>query len=376
MRILIAPTAFKGSLSPIEVANAMQRGVDLFCSKYKADISTDILPLADGGDGTVESIYAACGGEIHQCKVQGAFDEERTAVWLLRGNVAFVELASACGISGWKREQLRPLQAHTRGLGQVINHVINDVPAKKIVVSLGGSASTDGGAGALSMLGAKFFNADGELLNHLGGASLAAVTSCDLSSCRALSNAFEFVIATDVENPLLGPLGAASIFGPQKGCSAQDIELLDRNLARFADVLELASGSPNARHKSGAGAAGGTAFGLAIGLNAEIVSGFDYLADLLGLQSRCQNADLIFAAEGLIDTSTLSGKAVGSLQKMAIQYQKKLWAFSAGSADPQLSNSFENLVSIANAGDYADADKVANSVFHELEKHLGNTGAH
>lgn len=375
MRLLIAPTAFKGSLSPIEVANAMQRGVDFFCAKYKSDISTDVLPLADGGDGTVESIYAACGGELHHCKVTGAFNEERVAVWLLRGDIAFVELASASGISGWKRELLRPLEAHTRGLGQVINSVIDDAHAQKIVISLGGSASTDGGAGALSVLGCKFTNADSESLEPRGGASLAAIASCDLSSCRDLSRSLKFVIATDVENPLVGPLGAASIFGPQKGCSAADVELLERNLSHFADILESATGKLDARKIAGSGAAGGTAFGLSLALDAEIVSGFEYLSTLLGLQDRCQNCDLIFTAEGLIDGSTLSGKAVGSLQKMAIKYQKKLWAFSAAPvADPYLEESFENLVSITNPGEYADADRVASSVFHELEKRFANTG--
>lgn len=377
MRILIAPTAFKGTLSPLEVANAMQRGVDLFCAKYRTDISTDILPLADGGDGTVESIFAACGGELHHCKATGAFDEERVAVWLLRGDIAFVELASASGISGWRREQLRPLEAHTYGLGQVISQVLDDARAHKIVISLGGSASTDGGAGALSVLGCKFANAVGESIEPRGGASLAAIASCDLSSCRSLSGSFEFVIATDVENPLLGPAGAANIFGPQKGCSAQDIELLDRNLSHFADILESATGNFDARKIPGTGAAGGTAFGLALALNADIVSGFEYLSSLLGLQVRCENADLIFTAEGLIDASTLSGKAVGSLQKMAIKYQKKLWAFSAAPiADPQLAEYFENLVSISKTGEYADADKVALSVFYKLEKHFGDTGGH
>lgn len=379
MRVLIAPTAFKGSLSPLEVAQAMQSGVQLFCTKYNADILTDILPLADGGDGTVESIYAACGGTLVHVNVIGAFNEERHAVWLLGDNIAFVELASASGISGWNKEQLRPLDAHTKGLGQVIRDVVDKAQAQTIVITLGGSASTDGGIGALSVLGAKFFDDQGRIVDPIGGRCLARIRSCDLTECKALLQKHKFIVATDVENPLLGPLGAAHIFGPQKNCSLEDIDLLDRSLAQFADVIELAGQSKGARDKPGAGAAGGTAFGLSVALNADIVSGFDYLSNLLDLNNRFEKADLVFTGEGLIDLSTLSGKAVGSLQKLAKQFGTPLWAFSAATVsenDSLLSSSFDKLISIARPGEYADERSIADCVFRELDKHFGNAAGH
>ena len=372
MRILIAPTAFKGSLSPLAVARAMQVGVDLFHAKYHEDISTDILPLADGGDGTVESIYASCGGELQQLNVTGAFGEVRQANWLLLGSVAFVELASASGISGWNFEQLRPLDAHTTGLGEVMLAAMESNQAKTIIISLGGSASTDGGSAAVSVLGAKFYDAIGQVFKPVGGKDLEKIHSIDLSQCLELARKTKFVIATDVENVLLGDCGAAHIFGPQKGCTPADVKFLDASLAKYADVLEQTAQRDGARNIPGAGAAGGTGFGLSVALNAEIVSGFDYLAGMIGLSKRVESAEIIFTGEGRIDSSTLSGKAVGSLQKLAKQHGKKLWAFSGAAISDNeslLRRQFDNLVSIASPGEYADQDKIAHSVFQELERY-------
>lgn len=375
MRILIAPTAFKGSYSPLEVARAMKDGVEQYAVEYGDDISVDLLPLADGGDGTVDSIYAACGGELIRETVPGAFGEERLASWVLKDRSAIVEMASASGISGFRKEQLRPLAAHSRGLGVVILSAVNCGRADTIVITLGGSASTDGGAGALAELGAKFYDEQKMPFHVAGGASLVKIASCDLSQCQLLAQRCRFIIATDVENVLLGPLGAATVFGPQKGCSQSDVELLDLSLGHWAELLESAGNNKDARFRPGSGAAGGTAFGLAIALNARIVSGFDYLSDMLGLRERVERADLIFAGEGRIDGSTLSGKAVGSLQNLAKQYGKPLWAFSAAPVclDDNLQRSaFDNLVSISQAGEQADCMKIARAVFQELEKYYSS----
>ena len=385
MRLLIAPTAFKGSLTPAQVAQAMNDGVDLFCKKYAANFEVDILPLADGGDGTVESIHMACGGRVHEVEVLGAIGEPRTAKWLeLNDDVAIVELASACGISGLEAGDLSPLKAHTRGLGSVIRHAIDTMdsidPMKElqIVISLGGSASTDGGSAALSELGAGFLDAHNLPVIPEGGADLVRIHSCDLRGLKRSTRPCKITIATDVENVLLGEHGAAHIFAPQKGADFEQIQFLDQALAFFADVMESAlfeksNKEPeiSRRNMPGCGAAGGTAFGLACGYDAEIVSGFAFMANLVDLYARIEKADIILTGEGRIDESTLSGKVVGSLLKATQAIQKPLWAFAA-SVDQQFFATLadckiELIRAVVQSGAIARSGNITRTVFKELE---------
>lgn len=333
MRILIAPTAFKGSFSPAQVAQFMQEAIREYAIQTSQNVYIDVLPLADGGDGTIEAISLDKAAKIHELTVPGALNEKRRTAWLEIADTAVVELASACGIAGMAPAELRPLQAHTRGLGKVIRNVIETSSIPNIVVAVGGSASTDGGSGALYEIGARFFDNSGNEIVPAGGASLLAIERCDLLAARALIKDRNLMVATDVENPLLGKDGAAAVFGPQKGAGADDLITLETALARYSSLFENRELS-NAR---GAGAAGGTAFGFASGLGARIISGFDWLAKLLSLEERLAKCDIVISGEGRIDKSSFSGKVIGSLFRLCQKHDKEL-RLVAGSVSDELKN--------------------------------------
>lgn len=328
MRILVAPTAFKGSFSPLQMANAMLQGLKRYGIEAKQDLECRILPLADGGDGTIESINYCCGGSVHKLLVPGALDQEQEASWLALPDLSLVELASACGIAACAGRELRPLAAHTRGLGRVIKDVICKSMLPDIVVALGGSASTDGGSGCLYELGARFFGSSGREIVPAGASSLLEICQLDLNPARSLLSGRKVRIACDVENPLLGVSGASFVFGSQKGASQREIELLESALAHFAEILELGAGF-STRHLKGSGAAGGTAFGLASGIGADIISGFDWLAGRLNLREEIKNCDLLISGEGRLDDSSLSGKVTGRLLEMASELGKPLILLAA-----------------------------------------------
>lgn len=355
MRVLIAPTAFKGTLTPAEVARAMEAGVNEYANLMHANIYIDLLPIADGGDGTIESLSISLGGKTHQLQVSGALDEKRTAQWLELDNLAVVELASACGIAGLKLTNA--MAAHTRGLGSVIKNVLETANLKNIVVALGGSASTDGGTGALYELGAKFFDSDGQEIVPAGGQSLFQISKCDLSPALAALGSKSLSIATDVDNQLLGKNGAAAVFGPQKGATRQQVIELDAALEHFADVLEKGTGN-YCRTRKGAGAAGGTAFGLATALNAKIISGFFWLSDMVKLRERIAESDLVISGEGKVDESSVQGKVIGSINELCRKQGKPLFVLAGKIARDFTHSSLEDasLVEVNAKGEFATAD--------------------
>lgn len=370
MRILIAPTAFKGSFSPAAVARAMFAGAERFAKESGQTVYIDLLALADGGDGTVEALKLSCGGTVHQLKASGALGEDRVAAWLELGDTAVAELASACGIAGIAPSELRPLDAHTRGLGQVLRQIVENTSIPKIVVALGGSASTDGGSGALYELGVKFFDRRANEVVPAGGGILHSISKCELAQARQKFLGRKVQVATDVENPLLGSNGAAAVFGPQKGASKQNIEELEFGLSCFSSVLEKDAGT-SAKYLIGSGAAGGTAFGLSSALGAEIISGFDWLSSLLHLEERVRQSDLIISGEGRIDKSSLQGKVVGSLNRLCLDLKKPLWLV-AGSLDDKLERSSigaaELLIGLSKKGEFAGLDQIEQAVFDSLNK--------
>ena len=322
--ILIAPSAYKGTLTAVEVADAIADGVS------RASDQTIIIkaPIADGGDGTLDAIEIGVGAIRHAIKVPGADGEIADASWLELGDSAIIELACASGL-GLLHGELRALDTHTIGIGQVLKHCLES-GFEKIMVCVGGSASTDGGAGLLTALGARFFDHAGVEL-QAGGGALSRIKSCDLSALQKWHHVAISVI-TDVTVPLLGNNGAAHIFAPQKGASAQQVLELDCALQQFADVLEKAT-SVSMRDLPGAGAAGGTAFGLACALNAEIVPGFEWIAKMVQLEAKIEACDLVVTAEGALDTQSIVGKATGELAKMCRAYGRPLWAVPAVSRD-------------------------------------------
>jgi len=286
---------------------------------------TDLLPIADGGDGTIDALYQSIGGTIHNANVDGPDSSSVIAPWLEFGQLAIVELAAASGL-GLLRGRLEPMHSHTRGTGQVIGSCL-DSGMKNIVICLGGSASTDGGAGLLMALGAKFWKLNGESIVP-GASELSSIQGCNLREAIKRIGSSYVAVAVDVSNPLLGAQGAASIYGPQKGANRAMIEQLDVALQHFADVLEMAT-SREARNIPGAGAAGGTAFGIACALGGEIISGFDWMSTLIGLEERVEAADLVITGEGKLDEQSFYGKAIGRLTAICKRYNRPLIAIPA-----------------------------------------------
>ncbi len=301
MRVVLAPDKFKGSASAREVAGALAAGL----RAARPDLEITELPVADGGDGTVAAAVAAGFAEI-QVTAAGPVGDPVGTSFALRGRTAVVELADVTGLRRLPGPGLAPLTASTFGVGQVITAAL-DAGATEIVLGVGGSASTDGGAGMLQALGARLTDAGGRDLAR-GGAALAGLAAVDLAGLDRRIARARFLVACDVDSPLTGPAGAAAVFGPQKGAGPAEVGLLDRALAHWAAVTARVTGRDAAR-VPGAGAAGGTAFGALAYLGADLVAGADLVLGLIGFDAALAGAGLVVTGEGSLDRQTLTGKA-------------------------------------------------------------------
>ncbi|MDU0257284.1 glycerate kinase [Streptomyces sp. PU10] len=304
-RVLVAADKFKGSLTAVEVAERVTAGL----RRVVPDVRVEALPVADGGDGTVAAAVAA-GFERREVRVAGPLGDEVTAAYALREGTAVVEMAEASGLQRLPEGVLAPLTSSTHGSGEVLRAAL-DAGARTIVFGVGGSATTDGGAGMLAALGARFLDADGEPVAP-GGGGLAALASADLTGLDARLADVELVLASDVDNPLTGPKGAPAVYGPQKGASPDDVTALDAALAHFAKVLEQTEGvgarAAEYAASPGAGAAGGIGFGAML-LGARFRPGIEVMLDVLGFAPALERADLVITGEGSLDEQTLHGKA-------------------------------------------------------------------
>lgn len=304
-RVLVAADKFKGSLTAVEVAERVTAGL----RRVVPDVRVEALPVADGGDGTVAAAVAA-GFERREVRVAGPLGDEVTAAYALREGTAVVEMAEASGLHRLPGGVLAPLTASTRGSGELLRAAL-DAGARTIVFGVGGSATTDGGAGMLAALGARFLNADGRPVAP-GGGGLARLASADLSGLDPRLADVELVLASDVDNPLTGPKGAPAVYGPQKGASPDDVTALDAALGHFAKVLEGTEGvgarAAGYARSPGAGAAGGIGFGAML-LGARFRPGIEVMLDVLGFAPALERADLVITGEGSLDEQTLHGKA-------------------------------------------------------------------
>ncbi|WKX23341.1 glycerate kinase [Streptomyces sp. HUAS CX7] len=304
-RVLVAADKFKGSLTAVEVAERVTAGL----RRVVPDVRVEALPVADGGDGTVAAAVAA-GFERREVRVAGPLGDEVTAAYALREGTAVVEMAEASGLQRLPEGVLAPLTSSTYGSGEVLRAAL-DAGARTIVFGVGGSATTDGGAGMLAALGARFLDAAGEPVAP-GGGGLAALASADLTGLDARLADVELVLASDVDNPLTGPKGAPAVYGPQKGASPDDVTALDAALAHFAKVLEQTEGvgarAAEYAASPGAGAAGGIGFGAML-LGARFRPGIEVMLDVLGFAPALERADLVITGEGSLDEQTLHGKA-------------------------------------------------------------------
>lgn len=309
VRVLVAPDKFKGCLSALGVAEAVRSGIDSLTTDEQVQVT--VLPLADGGDGSVEAAVFA-GSRAQTVEVHNADGHVHHAQIAFNGTTAVVEVAGTCGLATLQGP-LRPLAASSRGLGEAILAAALLRP-KTIVVALGGSASTDGGAGMLAALGAEFRDEHGRLVEPDGG-SLHRIVHVDLS------NTFDFegiklIGASDVTNPLCGAQGAAHVFGPQKGADSDLVELLDQGLHAFVQACKTIPhiDAPTLAGTPGAGSAGGIGFGLLL-LGGSLVSGADYFLDLLGFDDHTQLSDLVVTGEGRLDAQTSDGKLISAVCK-------------------------------------------------------------
>ncbi|MEU4134110.1 glycerate kinase [Streptomyces wuyuanensis] len=296
-RVLVAADKFKGSLTAVQVAERVTAGL----RRVVPGLAVETLPVADGGDGTVAAAVAA-GFERRQAEVTGPLGEPLTAAYALRGTTAVVEMAEASGLQHLPDAVFAPLSATTYGSGELLRAAL-DAGARTIVFGVGGSATTDGGAGMLAALGARFLDADGEPVGP-GGGALIDVATADLSGLDARFESVELVLASDVDNPLTGPKGAPAVFGPQKGASPEDVAALDAALAHYASVL-----GPEEAELPGAGAAGGIGYGALVALGAGFRPGIEVMLDILGFDDALSRATLVVTGEGSLDEQTLHGKA-------------------------------------------------------------------
>ncbi|MFB8371355.1 glycerate kinase [Pseudarthrobacter sp. NPDC055928] len=311
MRIVIAPDKFKGSLSAPDVCRYLERGL-----QAAAGNNLDILriPVADGGEGTLDAAVGS-GFTRQSATVSGPTGQPVEADFAVRGHEAVIEMAAASGLalvpqvaSGGQPDSASATTATSLGTGQLIRAAL-DAGCRRIVLGVGGSANTDGGAGLLQGLGARFLDAAGNEL-PAGGAALANLHRIDFTGFEPRLVETRFVLASDVDNPLLGPQGAAAVFGPQKGATPQDVELLDTALARFVEVLarEIGFRAERAAEAPGAGAAGGVGYAAIAVLAASRRPGIDVVLEFTQLAHRIAGADLVITGEGSLDEQSLLGK--------------------------------------------------------------------
>ena len=304
MKIVIAPQAFKGSLSALEAARAMGEGV----RRGLSDAQTVLVPVADGGDGTLQTLMDSSGGRILEQEVTGPLGEAVSARWGIMGDgdTAVIEMAQAAGLALVPPEKRNPLFATTYGVGELIRHTL-DRGLRRFIVGVGGSATVDGGAGAAQALGVRLLDDRNEEL-PFGGAALARLARIDFSELEPRVRGSRLLVACDVSNPLIGPSGASAVYGPQKGATPEMVAELEGALAHYAQVIQRGLGI-DVRDVLGAGAAGGLAAGLMALLGAELKPGVDIVLDVVGLDRHLETANLVITGEGRLDRQTVFNKA-------------------------------------------------------------------
>jgi glycerate kinase len=313
MKILLATNYLKGSLSAVEAANIIKKTL------LHADKSLEIIkiPIADGGDGTLEAIKLYTDYEEKTSQVSDPLGRRISAKWLIINyhgeKTGIIEAAQACGLNLLKHEEYNPIIASTYGVGELILKAVEN-NCKNIILTVGGSATNDGGKGILEALGIKFLQDD-----------------IDLSGLNSKLKDVKISVACDVKNPLCGKNGASYVYAPQKGANSQEVEILDKRLSDFANLTTKITGK-DFRNFEGTGAAGGISFGLKSYLDAELISGFDFMAEISGLEDKIKSADVVISTEGQFDSQTLEGKAPFKVAQLAKKYNIRVFII-AGSCE-------------------------------------------
>jgi glycerate kinase len=342
VRILIAPDKFKGTLSAREVAEAIAAGLRDVLPEAKSDI----MPMADGGEGTAEVISEALGGSWMKCKAHDPLGREIEARygWVDKNKIAVMEMSEAAGMRRLNSAELNPEIANTFGVGEMISYAASQ-GADQIIIGLGGSATNDGGFGMARALGFHFFT--DEKLECLKHSSLQNLERIEKPNGLKLPR---ILAAVDVKNPLLGENGATRVFGPQKGVPPDKLEEFERALTRLADVVVDQFGFDH-RNEPGAGAAGGLGFGLLSFCGAKIRPGFDVVAESVGLELKIKDVDLVITGEGSLDRQTLEGKTPAGVARLARKFGKRVIAFvGRASKDEEPRKLFDGLYTNARPG--------------------------
>lgn len=314
MKIIIAPDSFKGSLNAVEAAKAIEKGVKKSC----IDAEIHLLPVADGGEGTMETLVTVTKGEMKEVVVTGPLGNKVKAAYgiLGQGKTCVIEIASASGLAHVPHEQLDPLRATTYGTGELIKTALDD-GFTSFILALGGSATNDGGAGMLQALGAKLLDRNGHEIGY-GGGNIGHIAEIDLTEFDTRIRKSEILIASDVQNPLVGVDGASYIFGPQKGATPEMVKLLDENMTNWANKVEEVT-NISLHDYSGAGAAGGIGGAFLAFFPAKIKRGIDVVLEYVHFASYLKGADLVITGEGRVDGQTASGKTPVGVAQAAQQ---------------------------------------------------------
>ena len=315
MKIVIAPDSYKESLSALDVATAIEAGFQ----EIYPDAEYVKLPVADGGEGTVEAMVAATQGRLVQVTVTGPLNKPVDAFYGLSGDerCAFIEMAAASGLESVPPACRNPLLTTTWGTGELIRHAL-DAGVQQIIIGIGGSATNDGGAGMVQALGGKLLTADNQQIAS-GGGALEQLARIDLSELDSRLADCRIDVACDVTNPLTGPEGATAVFGPQKGATAEMIVRLDRALAHYARIIQRDL-AVDVLHLEGGGAAGGMGAALYAFCGARLRPGIEIVTDALHLAELVADADLVITGEGRIDSQTIHGKVPVGVAKVAQRY--------------------------------------------------------
>ena len=312
MKIVIAPDSFKGSLSALAVGEAIREGI----LKIDAGVETVLVPMADGGEGTVQSLTDASGGKIIQTTVHDPLFRKIKSFYGIMGDgkTAVIEMAAASGLPLLKPEEKNPLKTTTYGTGELIKEAL-DKGCTKIILGLGGSATNDGGLGMAQALGVRFLDENENEIGY-GGGELLKIHTIDMSGINRRIQNVEFIAACDVDNPLCGEKGASNVYGRQKGGSDIDVKKLDNGLAHFAQLLESMLGV-NLKDFPGTGAAGGLGYGVMMFLKGTLENGFDIVSRVTKLAEKMEGADLVITGEGKIDFQTVFGKTPFGVAQLA-----------------------------------------------------------
>lgn len=321
MKIVIAPDSFKESLTALEVADAIEMGF----KKFYPYVDYVKIPMADGGEGTVQSLVDALKGKVVERSVTAPLGNKIQAFFGISGDnqTAVIEMAAASGLHLVSPAQRNPLKTTSFGTGELIKAAL-DLGVKKIILGIGGSATNDAGAGMLQALGVQLLNANNQQIG-LGGENLSLISKIDLSKLDSRLQQVEILVACDVDNPLCGEKGASTVFGPQKGATPEIVQQLDRALFHFSDIVQQDL-DLNIRDQAGAGAAGGMGGGLLLLPNVQLKAGVQIIIDAVNLNEQIKDADLVITGEGRMDSQTVHGKTPIGVAKAAKLFNKPVIA--------------------------------------------------